>query len=146
MREIPWTGDAGFDNEVRELAEMCALDDDHPDAESWERDWEEHRPAGLSKDREGFCYALVNESMPGIVKIGMTKKRPEIRAKQLSQQTAAPTPFVLVYFQRYFDMRDAERFLHERLDSRRVSNKEFFRVGISELPKLFHCVNCRENN
>lgn len=135
-----WVGCRDFDNQIDAILSYCgpSFDGNDTDAE------DEFRPKGMRPDRAGYCYALVNESIPGMVKIGMTKKHPSIRAKQLSQQTASPTPFKIAYFQRYFDNQKAERFLHASLSECRVSNKEFFRVDISELPKLFHWAACNK--
>ncbi|MDB4646527.1 GIY-YIG nuclease family protein [Akkermansiaceae bacterium] len=40
----------------------------------------------------GWVYVITNESMPGLVKVGVTKNRPEHRAKELDE-TGSPTPY-----------------------------------------------------
>ena len=40
----------------------------------------------------GWVYVITNESMPGLVKVGVTSKRPEKRAKELDE-TGSPTPY-----------------------------------------------------
>ena len=40
----------------------------------------------------GWVYVITNESMPGLVKVGVTKNRPEQRAKELDE-TGSPTPY-----------------------------------------------------
>ena len=37
--------------------------------------------------KKGFVYVMSNKSMPGIVKVGMSTKMPEERAKELSSAT-----------------------------------------------------------
>ena len=46
---------------------------------------------------KGYVYVLVNPSMEGYVKIGKTKRKPEVRVQELSQATGVPTPFILAY-------------------------------------------------
>ena len=44
----------------------------------------------------GFIYVLTNESMPNLLKVGLTSHLPEDRAKQLFN-TAIPNPFVVAF-------------------------------------------------
>ena len=61
----------------------------------------------------GYIYVLINASMPGLIKVGMTTNTPEERAEQLSSATGVPTPFVVAY-QRYVnDCAAAEEFVHK---------------------------------
>ena len=46
----------------------------------------------------GFIYVLTNESMPNLLKVGLTSHLPEDRAKQLFN-TAIPSPFVVAFRQ-----------------------------------------------
>jgi hypothetical protein len=47
--------------------------------------------------REGFVYILMNPSMPGLVKIGLTEDTAEARAASLSSASGVPTRFTVVY-------------------------------------------------
>ena len=46
---------------------------------------------------EGYVYVLINPSMEGLVKIGMTTSTPEERVTELSSATGVPSKFILVY-------------------------------------------------
>ncbi|WP_287771491.1 GIY-YIG nuclease family protein [Megasphaera sp.] len=83
----------------------------------------------------GYVYALVNPSMPGIVKIGMTTRNPEERVAELSDATGVPTPFILAYYTDFSDCETAERQIHAVLQEKgyRISdNREFFRLSSKE--------------
>jgi hypothetical protein len=82
-------------------------------------------PAG---PRAGKIYALINSSMPGLVKIGKTTRDAELRADELNT-TGVPTPFIVLYELDVVDCDVAEREVHKRLSKFRVAdNREFFRV------------------
>lgn len=83
----------------------------------------------------GFVYALKNISFgESIYKIGMTQKDPQERAKELSSQTSIPSPFEIVAAIKVTNPKDAENFIHERLDEFRVNGKkEFFKVELGRL-------------
>jgi hypothetical protein len=87
-------------------------------------------PKSLSK--AGFVYVLSNESMPGIVKIGMTTRNPEIRLSEINSATGV-LPFALEAVITSRNAKWTEREVHERLSARRISkNREFFRIDIEE--------------
>ena len=76
---------------------------------------------------EGYVYVLVNEAMPGIIKIGLTQNLGQ-RLKQLNN-TSAPLPFVPHYAAKVPDCRRLERTLHFVFGDMRVNpKKEFFRA------------------
>ena len=82
----------------------------------------------------GWIYVLRN---PGLgrkyLKIGMTSRFPEKRALELSQSTAVPTPFQLVYYVHVGDRYQAEQHAHAELQEYRLANnKEFFITSISK--------------
>lgn len=85
--------------------------------------------------RQGFVYVLMNQSLPGCVKIGRTTRDSTVRAAELSSATGVPTPF-LVAFEAYFEnCEDAETYIHAVLESegvRLASNREFFSVTASQ--------------
>lgn len=80
---------------------------------------------------KGFVYVLSNVSMPGLIKVGMTTKVPEGRAKELSSATASPTPFVIEYYAMFDDMEKAERLAHQKLNHYH-HGKEFFKATPSQ--------------
>lgn len=84
-------------------------------------------------DRDGnlvpneFVYVLVNKSMPDMVKIGMTVRNVDERAKEISGATGVPTPWVPVYSFKCFNSLKLEQEIHQHLDAVRVSgNREMF--------------------
>lgn len=50
-----------------------------------------------SKSNHGYVYILSNPSMPGLLKIGMTRFDPTRRVQELSSATGVPTQFQLIY-------------------------------------------------
>ena len=75
-----------------------------------------------------FVYVLTNESMPGIIKIGMTTSPIEARMLQLDT-TGVPLPFECYYAARVNDQKKVEKALHEAFGDHRVrKSREFFRL------------------
>lgn len=90
---------------------------------------------------KGYVYVLVNPSMEGYVKIGKTKRKPEVRVQELSQATGVPTPFILAYAACVNDCSHAETYLHTFFETKgkRVSdNREFFDVTTTEAIDAIH--------
>lgn len=80
---------------------------------------------------KGVLYTMVNESMPGLVKIGATTDDPRFRAKQLSASTSAPTPFVCAYSREVWDVNAAEALAHEMVAEHRVNDgREYFAIPV----------------
>lgn len=88
----------------------------------------------LDKSLRGYVYVLGNMYMPGIYKIGMTKRSPHSRAEELSTSTAAPFPFDVLYYALTRDARSIEKWVHEYFAAGRVSpNREFFHSDLDEI-------------
>lgn len=76
----------------------------------------------------GMVYAMVNPSMPGLVKVGKTRRSGEVRAAEL-HGTGVPTPFIVVYELATADCDATEQLVHAALDPYRVNGRrEFFAV------------------
>lgn len=76
-----------------------------------------------------IVYVLINEAMPGYVKIGLTNGTLEERIRSLDT-TSIPLPFECFYAARVNDCRKVEKLLHDTfLDHRVRSNREFFEVS-----------------
>ena len=74
-------------------------------------------------------YILINEAMPGIIKIGWTDKKVEERMKELDT-TSTPVPFTCYFAKRVEDPTFVESKLHEAFDEFRIrDNREFFRMS-----------------
>jgi hypothetical protein len=69
---------------------------------------------------KGHVYILLNASIPGLLKIGMTARAPEERARELSQGTGVPAPFSVAYSEEVPDCQAAEALIHARLAPFRV--------------------------
>lgn len=84
----------------------------------------------------GYVYIFINESMPGLIKIGKTKRDCRSRAREL-YKTGIPTPFQ-VAFEIYCDDYDLiERKIHSELSDFRVNpNREFFRFPLDKAISL----------
>lgn len=80
----------------------------------------------------GFVYIMTNEAMPSIVKVGLTSRLPEDRAKDLDT-TGVPEPFEIIYRTSTSRPKAVERRAHELLSEYRTNPKrEFFRVTVND--------------
>ncbi|MHB1758471.1 MAG: GIY-YIG nuclease family protein [Leptospirillum sp.] len=103
---------------------------------------------------KGYVYVLVNSSMPGLVKVGKTTKRPSERALELSGVTGIPTPFIVAFEQLFEDCDEAEDYIHaelERKGFREAQNREFFRAQTSDVVRIVmqtpgHSSSTEDNN
>jgi len=76
-----------------------------------------------------YVYILVNKSIPGMVKIGMTTKTPDERAHEISSHTGIPTPWVPVFSFKCYRSDLLEEEIHEYFAAQRVSDqREMFTV------------------
>jgi len=76
-----------------------------------------------------IVYVLINEAMPGYVKIGLTNGSLEERIRSLDT-TSVPLPFECFYAARVKNCREVEKLLHDAfLDHRIRSNREFFEIS-----------------
>lgn len=95
-------------------------------------------------EHEGHVYCLVNDAMPGLVKIGMTLADPEDRAKELSSATGVPFPFRVLISKRVVNPREKEHAIHELLSALgfRVNEKrEFFSCAVGIVDLLFALID-----
>jgi len=84
-----------------------------------------------------FVYVLVNGSCPGMVKIGMTIRDVDQRAKEISGATGVPTPWVPIYSFKCFNSYKLEQELHAHLDAVRVSdNREMFYMKTADAVRI----------
>lgn len=92
----------------------------------------------------GIVYLLTNQSMPGLVKIGMTtQKEIEQRMKEL-YTTGVPLPFECQFACKVkkSDCAKIEKALHTAFAPQRINaNREFFRIQVEQakvILELFH--------
>lgn len=84
---------------------------------------------------QGYVYILSNISMPGLLKIGMTRLDPTKRVKELSSSTGVPTPFNLVYYREFNDCVAAEFEIHSILAAKGLrynDQREFFTIDTTD--------------
>lgn len=80
-----------------------------------------------------IVYVLSNQSFPGYLKIGYTRKEIGIRIKDLSKATGVPTPFKLEYMFKCYNGLQLEADIHKHLKDFRVSSyKEFFDITLAQ--------------
>lgn len=97
----------------------------------------------MEKER---VYVMSNPSMPGILKIGMTKKQSELRAEQLSSSTSVPTPFKVEFVFECYNSQGLEHEVHEHLKEFRVNNnREFFCCSLPKTIEVIQELGVRYN-
>jgi hypothetical protein len=81
------------------------------------------------KDRAvGHVYVLLNPAMPGIVKIGRTRRAVHARAREL-YTTGVPKEFIVLWHEFVYDSDEVEKKLHSQFSENRVDRRrEFFKV------------------
>lgn len=78
----------------------------------------------------GIVYLLINEAMPGYVKIGKTTTSVEQRMLELSRSSAVPMPFECYYAAKVKDMNQVEAAFHDAFGDYRINpRREFFNVS-----------------
>ena len=100
------------------------------------------------ENREGednsWVYVLTNPTMPGLCKIGYTKKPPEERVKEISRGTGVPMPFEVAWAFKCFDGDILEREVHKYLDGyRENADREFFRIPLEEAKQTIKILGAR---
>lgn len=76
-----------------------------------------------------IVYLLTNESMPGLVKIGMTSDSVESRISQLNAHSGVPVPFECYFAAEVDSCSRIEKILHQLFADHRVNpRREFFRI------------------
>ncbi len=89
----------------------------------------------------GYIYCMTNPSFKdGYCKCGFSND-PERRRKELSNRTAVPRPYELIYSMRVSNMRDAEALLHRELPKagfiRDTRDREFFLGDPEDMKRIF---------
>lgn len=88
------------------------------------------------RSKAGFVYVLSNPAMPGIVKIGMTQRDPDVRLREINSATGV-LPFSIEAVIASRNAKWTEREVHSRLTGKRVrENREFFRVPVEDARKV----------
>ena len=88
----------------------------------------------------GYIYCFSNPSMPGILKVGMTERTPEIRLGEANaRKTWLPTPYKIEFAKKVLNPKQKEKTLHTLLEqyTDRINPHEFFRVSPEEVRVFF---------
>ena len=85
----------------------------------------------------GYIYCLSNQSMPGLLKIGMTTRTAEERVKEL-YTTGVPTPFKIEITKQVTKPYEKESLIHKVLEKYRIPSREFFKISLEEVNKIFN--------
>jgi hypothetical protein len=91
---------------------------------------------------EGYIYCFSNASMPGILKVGMTERTPEVRLREAnaSDTWRPPTPYKIDFAKKVSNPCQKEKTLHtllEQYTDRIHPRREFFSVSKEEVQKFF---------
>lgn len=90
---------------------------------------------------EGHIYCISNESMPGILKIGITERTPEERLSEANSSDTwrPPTPYVLEFSKKVSNPRQKETTIHTLLNEQRIHpRREFFRIDVEKVRLIFN--------
>lgn len=100
-------------------------------------------PIEIKPTTNGYVYCFSNESMPGIYKIGMTRRDIPSRLRDANKGStwSTPTPYkaeLSIYVE---NPHKTERYIHIKLKEYRVtSHREFFKLPLSTIKELFDTI------
>lgn len=94
----------------------------------------------------GYLYCFSNESMPNIIKIGMTERNLKLRLNEAnaSDTWRPPTPYKIEFAKKVVNPKDKEKTIHYLLTkyTKRINPKrEFFQISINEVKEFFKLIN-----
>lgn len=91
-----------------------------------------------------IVYILINEAMPGYLKIGRTNTSVEQRMREL-YKTAVPLPFECFYAAKVKDSKTVETALHDAFADNRVStSREFFKIAPERVVAVLRLLSLEE--
>ena len=95
---------------------------------------------------DGYLYCFSNDSMPGILKVGMTERIPTIRLNEANSSDTwrPPTPYKIEFAKKVCNPKQKETVLHVILSqyTERIHPKrEFFRVSPEEVNTFFDLID-----
>lgn len=92
-----------------------------------------------------IIYVLINEAMPGYVKVGLTTTSLEQRMRELSSSTSIPVPFSCFYACTVKDAKFVEKQLHDAFSDHRANPKrEFFVISPERVVAALKLVKIEE--
>lgn len=99
----------------------------------------------MSEEEEGYLYCFTNPSMPGQVKVGMTKRPPYERLAEANKpNTWCPSLFKMEFAKKVRDVKHKEKKIHELLEKhagRANPRREFFNVSPNDVLLFFDLID-----
>lgn len=97
-------------------------------------------------EKIGYIYCFSNESMPSILKVGMTERKPEERLRDANRSNtwSPPTPYKMEIAKQVYYPKQKEFSIHKLLDlyGKRINPKrEFFKSTIDEIKTIFDIID-----
>ena len=90
-------------------------------------------------------YILINQSMPGLIKIGITERKVEERMRELYSSSAVPLPFECYFALEVKDAKLVEKKIHHGFDDYRINeNREFFEIDPDKAKSILSLVEGTE--
>ena len=90
-------------------------------------------------------YILTNQSMPGLIKIGITERKVEERMRDLYSSSAVPLPFECYFALEVKDAKLVEKKIHHGFDDYRINeNREFFEIDPDKAKSILSLVEGSE--
>ena len=95
---------------------------------------------------DGYLYCFSNESMPGLLKVGMTERTPEIRLNEANSPNTwrPPTPYKIEFAKKVLNPKQKETTLHNLLSQyteRTNPKREFFRISTDKIKLFFDLID-----
>ena len=95
---------------------------------------------------DGYLYCFSNQSMAGILKIGMTESDPDIKLNESNSSDTwrPPTPYKIEFAKKVLNPYQKETTLHALLTqyTERINpNCDFFRVSIADVKIFFDLID-----
>ena len=95
---------------------------------------------------DGYIYCFSNVSMPGVVKVGMTVRTPDVRLNEANSSDTwrPPTEYKLEFAKKVKNPKDKEHILHNLLSkyTERINPKrEFFRASPKDVETFFELMD-----
>jgi hypothetical protein len=88
----------------------------------------------------GYVYAFSNESMPGVFKIGMTKRSINdiLNKANGTDEFLPPTPYMISHCIHVTNYKKIKKIISNKINSKKVNPKgDFFKTSIEELNNIF---------
>jgi hypothetical protein len=92
----------------------------------------------------GYVYAFSNESMPGIFKIGMTKRTINdiLNEANTADEFLPPTPYMVSHYIHITNYKEIKKMISNKISSKKVNPKrDFFKISFEELNDIFNNIN-----